>query len=92
MKKFLIATVAAMALGSVPANASSTQDQIALCASALQAQGLAPADEFRTKFVSLKGASVRTLKVKLIPTSGGETKVAECRIQGDTIVDATIKS
>ncbi len=93
MKNLLIASAAAaIALGLAPAFASSTQDQVTLCASELSSQGLAPADQFRAKFVSLKGASLRTLKLKLIPVDGGDAKVAECRIKGDTVVEATIKS
>jgi len=93
MKNLLIATAAAaFAVGAAPAFASSTQDQISLCASELSTQGLAPIDQFRAKFVSLKGGSLRTLKLKLIPVDGGDSKVAECRIKGDTVVEATIKS
>ncbi|MCB2112683.1 MAG: hypothetical protein KDD85_03950 [Parvularculaceae bacterium] len=92
MNKLLVAAAAALAIGTAPAFASSTQDQISLCTSELSTQGLAPADQFRAKFVSLKGASLRTLKLKLIPVDGGDSKVAECRIKGDTVVEATIKS
>ena len=92
MKNLLIAPAATLAIGAAPAFASSTQDQITLCASELSTQGLAPADQFRAKFVSLKGASLRTLKLKLIPVDGGDSKLAECRIKGDTVVEATIKS
>ena len=65
---------------------------LTLCASALETQGLAPVDAFKTEFVSVKGASLRTVTMKLIPLSGGVEQIAECQIKRGKVVGAEIQS
>ena len=94
MKNLLISVAAFTAVAAISgqASASSTQDQVALCAAEAQAQGLVPSADFRAKFVSLKGAALKTVKIKLIPTGAGDSRDIECRVKGDTVIEATIKS
>ncbi len=92
--KNLIAAVAAsaLALGLAPAFAAGTSEQISMCASALETGGLAPAATYKTEFVSVKGASLRTVTMKLIPLAGGDALLAECQIKRGKVVGAEIKA
>lgn len=93
MKNLLIAAAAsAIALSLAPAYAESSSEQISLCKSALEEQGVAPADLFKKKFVTIKGAALKTITFKLTPLAGGDSQVAECQIKGGTVVGAAIKS
>ena len=74
---------------SATANATSYQDQIDLCAAAINDQGLASVDEYRVKFLS---ASSSRLNVKLVPLDDGETLVAECKIRRGKVSSVTLKS
>ncbi len=96
--KNLITAVAVSALSiaafaqATPAHAAGSAAQISMCADALQSEGLAPADAFRTEFVSIKGASLRTVTMKLIPLAGGIEQFAECQIKRGKVVGAEIKA
>jgi hypothetical protein len=93
MKNLLIAAVAsAVALSIAPAYAASSSEQISLCSAALEAQGIAPADIFKKKFVNIKGAALKTVTFKLTPLAGGDAQVAECQIKGSKVVGAAIKA
>ncbi|MBY0423019.1 MAG: hypothetical protein K2Q06_12000 [Parvularculaceae bacterium] len=95
MQKFVIAGVfaAVAGLASAPAFAGSEQnDQVNLCAAALAANGQAPADQYRAKFVKSKGAAVATVTIRLIPTGEGEAKIAECKIAKGVVTEAAIKA
>ena len=93
MKNLLIAAAAAtIALSLAPAYAASSAEQISLCNSALEEQGIAPLDQFKKKFVTIKGAALKTVTFKLTPLAGGEPQVAECQVKGRTVVGAAIKS
>ena len=93
MKNLLIAAAAAtIALSLAPAYAASSSEQISLCNSALEDQGIAPADQFKKKFATIKGAALKTITFKLTPLAGGDAQVAECQIKGGKVVGAAIKS
>jgi len=93
MKNLLIAAAAsAIALSLAPAYAATSSEQISLCSAALESQGIAPADQFRKKFVAIKGAALKTITFKLTPLAGGEDQTAECQIKRGEVVGATIKS
>lgn len=92
MKNLLIAAATAAALSVTPAFATSSSEQISLCSAALEAQGLAPADVFKKKFVNIKGAALKTVTFKLLPLTGGDAQVAECQIKGSKVVGAAIKA
>lgn len=85
--------VAAAGLLSSPAFAAPEQnDQVNLCAAALAANGSAPADQYRAKFVKSKGSAVATVTIRLIPTGEGEAKTAVCEIAKGAVTSATIKA
>ena len=93
MKNLLIAaTASAIALSIAPAHATSSSEQVSLCHTALEEQGIAPADLFKKKFVNIKGAALKTITFKLTPLAGGEPQVAECQIKGSKVVGAAIKA
>jgi hypothetical protein len=84
--------VLALVAAGTPALATDRDDQVTLCASALDAQGLAKAEDYRARFVKAKGAVVQTIVVKLIPNAGGESLTAECLIKRGEVTEATIKA
>ncbi len=93
MRNLLIAAVAsAITLSLAPAYAESSAEQISLCKTALEDQGIAPADLFKKKFVTIKGAALKTITFKLTPLAGGDAQVAECQIKGGKVVGAAIKA
>jgi len=93
MKNLLIAAIASSAALSIaPAHAMSSAEQISLCNSALEEQGIAPSDVFKKKFVAIKGASLKTVIFKLTPLAGGEAQTAECQIKGAKVIGAQIKA
>jgi len=93
MKALLIAFAAsALVLSAAPAFAGEREDQVTLCASALDAQGLAKADDYRAKFVKAKGGAAQTVTIKLIPNAEGPTMTGECLIKKGEVTTATIQS
>lgn len=99
MREILLATVLAFAstaaIVATPATAfaADTSEQVALCAAALDAKGIAAASDYRAKFLKTKGGAVQTVTVKLIPTADGlEAIEAECQIKRGEVVDATVKA
>jgi hypothetical protein len=93
MKAFLAAfTASALVLSAVPALAGEREDQVNLCASAIDAQGLTKAGDYRAKFVKAKGGAAQTVTIKLIPNADGPTMVAECLIKKGAVTEATIRS
>lgn len=93
MKSLLIALAAStIALATVPALAGEREDQLSLCASALDEQGLAALDAYRTKFVKAKGGALQKIIVKLVPLADGPSLTAECLIKRGEVTSATILS
>ncbi len=95
MKNFVIAGVFAAALACAPsAFAGQTEnDQVALCAAAFAADGSAPADQYRAKFVKTKGAAVKTITIRLVPTQAeGDAKTAECKIKQGEVISKEMKA
>lgn len=87
----VVTTVAFVALPAT-AFASETED-VALCAAALDAKGVAAADAFRPKFLKSKGAAVRKISVLMIPTAGDAVSIeAECSIKRGEVVDVAVKA
>lgn len=75
------------------ASASEAGDQVALCAAALDAQGIASADGYRAKFLKSKGGAMKTVTVKMIPVADGlEAIEAECQIRRGEVIDVTVKA
>lgn len=83
---------AVLALTASPAFAGERDNQVSLCASALNEQGLAAIDAYRAKFLKAKGGAVQTIVVKLIPFADGPSLTAECRIKRGEVTSAAIQS
>ncbi len=75
-----------------PAFAGEREDQVTLCASAIDAQGLAKAGDYRAKFVKAKGGAAQTVTIKLIPNAEGPSITGECLIKKGEVTNATIQS
>ena len=91
--KFLAATAFAAAATlsmTAPAFAADTADLVNQCVVALDANGVASADEYRARFVRAKGASTKTVTLKLFPVDGGEPKTAECVIKRGEVQQAAL--
>lgn len=92
MTKLTAAVAASVLALTAPAIAGEREVQLERCAAALDAQGLAAADAYRTKFVKAKGGSLQTIVLKLIPLAGGPSLEAECLLKRGEVTSATIKS
>lgn len=93
MKALLTAFAAsALVLAADPAFAGEREDQVSLCASALDAQGLAKQGDYRAKFVKAKGGAAQTVTIKLIPNAEGQSLTAECLIKKGEVAEAAIQS
>ncbi|GAB4527891.1 MAG: hypothetical protein Kow00133_16760 [Amphiplicatus sp.] len=94
----IIAGPIAVALSAVvigltaPALATSVDDQVALCAAALDAEGIAAADAYRARFVKSRGGAAKTVRVKMIPLGEGESITAECKIKRGEVTDVSVKA
>jgi hypothetical protein len=93
MKALLTAFAAsALVLSAAPAFAGEREDQVNLCASAIDAQGLAKSGDYRAKFVKAKGGAAQTVTIKLIPNAEGDSLTAECLIKKGEVTEAAIQS
>lgn len=87
-----LAAAATLAVPSL-AFAASADEQVALCAAALDAKGVASVEQYRAKFVKSKGAAVKTVTVKLVPIAEGvEPITAKCQIKRGEVVDASVET
>ncbi len=99
MKEILLAGVvgAAMtiAIAGLPSTAFASEagDQVALCAAALDDQGIASTDDYRAKFLKSKGGAMKTVTVKLVPVADGADAIeAECQIRSGEVVNVSVKA
>ncbi|MEZ5920543.1 MAG: hypothetical protein R3C60_04240 [Parvularculaceae bacterium] len=83
---------AALILSANPAFAGERDDQVTMCASALEAQGLTNGGDYLARFEKARGSLVQTLTVKLIPTAGGDTLTGVCKIKKGEVQSAEIKA
>lgn len=87
------AIVTAVGFVALPAAAfASETDDVARCAAALDANGVADADAYRAKFVKSKGAQVRRIELLLVPNAGGESISAICEIKKGEVISAAAKA
>jgi len=87
------AVVAAAGFVALPATAfASETDDVARCAAALDANGVAAADAYRPKFVKSRGAQVRKIELLLVPNNGGESIAAVCEIKKGEVISAAVKA
>ena len=87
---FAAAFAGAIALQSSTAFAADVADEVALCARALDDQGLASADDYRAKFQGRRGGRVTKLEVRLVPKADGKAIDAVCEIRRGEVVSATL--
>lgn len=88
----LVSTVAILALPGL-AFAADADTQVALCAAAADAQGVASADDYRAKFLKSKGGAVKTVTIKLIPIADSADAItAQCRIKRGEVIDFAVKA
>ena len=80
------------ALAAAPAQASDLNAQVALCASALDEQGVAAAGDYRAKFLKTKGGATKTVTVRMIPLGEGDSLTAECQIRRGEVIGVDLKA
>ena len=74
-----------------PASSGEVEDNVALCAAEASAQGLVAAGDHRAKFVKLKGATLKTVVIRMIPAGDGDSATVECRISKGAVTSAEVK-
>jgi hypothetical protein len=75
----------------MPATAfASETDDVALCAAAADAKGVASSGAYRAKFQKSKGAAVRKVSVLFIPNGEGSSIEAVCEIKKGEVVDIQV--
>jgi len=93
MNKLIVSGIASLSILSFsPAFAISSNEQVTLCASALVSNGSTQDVEYRAKFKKSRGGSVKTVKIDLVPVSGGEKLSGICKIKGGEVVEAEVKA
>jgi len=80
---------AAVAVAALPAHATDWNKQLDLCAAAVEAEGLANVSDYQVKF---SGGSAKRFVIKLIPSEGGETLVAECTVSRGQVKTVKLKA
>ena len=75
-----------------PAFAASSNEQVEMCAAALQSKGTTAAVDYRAKFKKSRGGSTKTVTIELVPTSGGEKLTGVCKIKSGEVIEAGIKA
>lgn len=90
---FALVSTAAIFAAPTVAFASSADDQVALCASAADAEGIAAAADYRAKFLKSKGGAVKTVTIKLVPfTDDADSITAQCRIKRGEVIEVGVKA
>jgi len=90
---FALASTAAIFALPATAFAADVSGQVALCAAAADAEGIAAADAYRAKFLKSKGGAVTTVTIKLVPIADDAgTITAECRIKRGEVIDVAAKA
>ncbi|MFQ5562821.1 MAG: hypothetical protein ACE5FO_04550 [Parvularculaceae bacterium] len=94
MKHLVIALVAAGGLFAVSsAGATNWTENVALCAAALDEQGVADADRYVPRLKKTRDGATKRVTVKMAPLNDDlEAIVAECRIRSGEVVDVSIKA
>lgn len=90
--RFSVFAGALVAFMSPPASAATLAEEIALCAAAADAEGLAPAGDYRPKFVDSRGGAAKRVTIELIPYDGGEVLTAECRMRRGEVLEVALKA
>ena len=88
--KILAGLTLAAAAFTAPAHAEDWNQNMSACAAAAEAQGVVTAGEYRTKFLTGSGGSMKRIALELIPDNG-ETIQAECKVKRGKVKELTIK-
>ncbi len=80
----------AAAAFAAPAHAEDWSAHLDACAAAAEAQGVVTAGEYKAKFLTGSGGSMKRISLELIPTAG-ETIKAECKVKRGNVKELTIK-
>lgn len=91
----LFAAISMIAVFAAPtaAVAADADAEVALCAAAADAQGIAAAQDYRAKFLKSKGGAVKTITIKLVPAAGDAASItAECKIKRGEVLDIAVKA
>ena len=75
------------------ANAASTQDQIVMCADALDERGVAARGDYTPRFKSISGGGAKKLVLEMEPNAeDGESVVAVCKIKRGKVTEVMVKA
>lgn len=80
------------AFASAPALAATLSEQVALCAAAVDDEGLAEIADYRANYVNSRGAASKRLTIELIPYDAGDVLTAECVIRRGEVTAVALKS
>ena len=80
----------ATAAFAVPAQAEDWNAHLDACAAAAEAQGIVTAGEYKTKFVTASGGSMKRIALEFV-TATGEPIKAECKVKRGDVKELTIK-
>lgn len=95
MIKKLTFTLAALGgfFAASSAGATNWTENVALCAAALDAQGIAAADQYQPKIKTVSDGATKRVTVKMTPLlDGAEVIIAECKIRRGKVVDVSVKA
>lgn len=92
IERFTLLAGGLTALMSLPASAATPAEEVALCAAAADAEGLAPASGYRPKFIDSRGGALKRVTIELVPYDRGDVLTAECRIRRGEVVEVALKA
>lgn len=88
----IVSTIAIFALPTA-AFAADADGEVALCAAAADAEGIAAIDDYRAKFLKSKGGAVKTVTILLVPAVGDDASItAQCKIKRGEVIDVAVKA
>ncbi len=94
IKNLIFSVVATGVLGATTsAGATNWTENVALCAAALDEQGIASSQTYRPKLQNVRDGSTKRVTVKMTSTAdGAEPIIAECKIRRGEVVDVSVKA
>ena len=91
LKNYLSAAIVVVIMAVAPAFAATPAEHANMCASALESEDLVPQGDYRLRFVKSRGASVKTITIKLIPDSG-DAVTGVCKIRRGDVIKASLQA
>lgn len=92
IKRFIVLAGGFAAFVPLPASAATLAEEIALCAAAADAEGLAAASDYRAEFVDSRGGASKRVTIELIPYDSGDVLTAECQIRRGEVLEVALKA